>query len=328
MENFNKFLNLIIKLFLIVLFVAGCVWAYGLYKSYQTNSLPTVIPGENTPRPSIIGQAATQMAEAGNPVPTQEYVYLRLGDLPGLQAYLDSQAQNWLNLSLNIHSLDIFGVAASSERVESSPCSWGNAAGDLLCRYALIEYTAVYKGVMTGGTQAEFSLHPVVTLGEDWTEVDSPLIEGNKTTIFYEATAIITFSGQMCVTSIEENTPSSVLDGETPPTDKSYIIKTLDERRLWPDLGPWIFPTGINEDYLRLDAYKKAKTIALWPQNVNYLYSLIEADMKPGGAFYEIVKSFYTPELAQMYRVKGFLIVMNPTRGDPLVRCDGSNVNK
>lgn len=328
MEKFNKFLNLIIKIIFIVLFMFGSIWAYGQYKNYLAFPQPTTTGNENTPSPNIFEQAATQMAEAGNPIPTQEYFYLHLGDIPGLQAYLNSQAQNWLNLSLNIHSLDIFGVATSSERIEGSPCGWENSAGDLLCRYAIVEYTAVYKGVMTGGTQAEFILHPVVTLGEDWSEVDSPIIDGNKTTISYEATAIITFTGQMCVTSVEENTPSSVLDGETPPTDKSYTIKTLDERRLWPDLGPWIFPTGINEDYLRLDAYKKAKTIALWPQNVNYLYGLIEADMKPGGSFYEAVKSFYTPELAKTYSVKGFIIVMNPIRGDPLVRCDGSYVNK
>ncbi|KKT29283.1 MAG: hypothetical protein UW16_C0031G0005 [Microgenomates group bacterium GW2011_GWC1_44_10] len=326
MEKFKKFLNLIFKLIIIVSFVISSIWAYGLYKSYTDFPQPATYD-ESTPSPNIFEQSATRIAEAGNPIPTQEYVYLRLGDIPGLQAYLNSQAQNWLNMSLNIHSLDIFGVASSSERVEGTPCGWGNSAGDLLCRYAIIEYTAVYKGVMTGGTQAEFILHPVVTMGEDWTEVNS-VIEGNKTTISYQATATITFSGEMCITSVEENTPSSVLDGEVPPTDKSYTIKTLDERRLWPDLGPWIFPTDINEDYLRLDAYKKAKDIALWPQNVNYLYDLIEADMKPSGAFYEKVKSFYTPELAQMYHVKGFLIVMNPTRGDPLVRCDGSYVNK
>jgi len=327
MKKLNKFLNLIFKLIIIVLFVIGSIWAYGLYKSYTDFPQPTAY-NESTPSPNIFEQSATRIAEAGIPIPTQEYFYLYLGDMPGLQAYLDSQAQNWLNLSLNIHSLDIFGVASSSERVESSPCSWGNPAGDLICRYATIEYTAVYKGVMTGGTQADFILYPVVTLGEDWSEIKPQVTEGNKTTIIYGATATITFTGQMCVTGIEENTPSSVLNGENPPTDKSYIIKTVDERRLWPDLGPWIFPTEINEDYLRLDAYKKAKTIALWPENINYLYGFIEADMKPGGAFYEAVKSFYTPELAQIYNVKGFLIVMNPSRGDPLVRCDGSYVNK
>ncbi|HCQ31056.1 TPA: hypothetical protein DIU27_01565 [Candidatus Collierbacteria bacterium] len=325
MKKFDRFLNSVLKVILIFLIILGGFGVYWLFRESLKSAQPRIPGSEDNQR--VLNASTTQMSEAGNPIPEQEYLYLYVRDISGLQAYLDTQAKNWLNLSLNIHSRDISGVATSSEKVESVPCGWGNTAGDLLCRYALIEYTAVYKGVLTGGTQAEFILHPVVTLGDDWTET-SRTPKGDKIEITYIATATVTFSGQMCITSVEENTPSSILDGETPPSDDSYTIKSLDERRLWPDLGPWIFPTGINEEYLRLDAYKKAKTIALWPKNIEDLYSLIELDMRSGGSFYEAIKSFYTPELAKMYNVKDFIVVMSPTRGDSRVRCDGSNVNK
>lgn len=281
-----------------------------------------VLPdGEGT-----LPNAATEQAAANVPIPTIEYAFLYNRDYAGLQEYLNGQAQNWVNLTFNIHSLDVFGVAFSSEKVSSIACTWP-IVDKILCRTAEIEYTAVYKGVLTGGVQADFVLHPQVTLKEDWSEIYRTTTD-QKVEVTYGSTAIITYSGAFCVTSVEENTPSSVLENDLPPLDKSYTIKSKDERRLWPDLGPYIFPTGIDENFLRIDAYKKAKDSALTPDKVLVLYDFIQGDLLPGGQFYEAIRSFYTLELAQLYGVKGFELVFLPTRGDPLLRCDGTSVNR
>lgn len=326
MQKLNALISVVLKILLIVCVIAAVYLIYTDFFSQPAHEKPT--PPISIFSPSNpLDLAATQMEEAGNPVPTTEYVYIYNRDFTGLQTYLDNQAQNWVNMSMNIHSGNVYGVATSSEKVQSIACTWP-VIDQLLCRTAEIEYTAVYKGVITGGVQADFVLHPKVSLKEDWSEIIPPVITGNKIEITYGSTAIITYSGEMCITSVEESTPSSVQETDTPPTDKSYTIKSKDERRLWPDLGPYIFPTGINEEYLRIDAYKKAKDISLVPEKVTTLYSFIEGDMLPGGKYYEAVKSFYTAELATMYRVKGFELVFVPTRGDPLLRCDGTPVNK
>ncbi len=316
-------LSILLQFLILVAVAFGGFYLYSrFYRSPSDTEIHNPPPKDSMDVPDI---SATQLSEGGNTVPEPELVYIKVGDLAGLQTYMDSQAKNWLNISTNIHSQDVFGAASSSVTIQNNAC---DAVWPLnkLCRYASIEYTAIYKGVMTGGTQANFVLHPSVTLGDDWTETKRELVNG-KMEVTFMATATVTFSGNMCVTSVEENTPTSVETGQAAPQDNSYTIKTKDERLL-PDIGPWVYDLEVNEEALRIDSYKKAKTIALLPDKVNTLYSYIEADMMPGGEFYEAVKAFYTPELAQIYRVKGWNIVMSPTRGDPLVRCDGTNVNK
>ena len=325
----QKLRNVLVIFLLLILTALSLVVLYSVIRFVRTNS-----PASSTPPPLIVlpngegplPNSATEQADAGVPIPTIEYSFLYNRDYAGLQEYLNDQAQNWVNLTFNIHSFEVFGVGVSSEKVSSVACTWP-VVDKILCRTAEIEYTAVYKGLLTGGVQADFVLHPLVTLKEDWTEINRTTTD-QKVEVTYGSTAIITYSGDLCVTSVEENTPSSVQENDLPPLDKSYTIKSKDERRLWPDLGPYIFPTGIDENFLRIDAYKKAKDAALTPDKVLLLYDFIQADLLPGGPFYEAIRSFYTPELAQLYGVKGFELVFLPTRGDPLLRCDGTQVNR
>lgn len=325
MNRTRKFLSVFSQIILLIVLVAT---GYYLYDNYFNPASQLAEPLHLPTSPSslpIPDVYATQLSEGGNPIPTVELAYIRVGNISGLQTYMDSQAKNWLNISTNIHSQDIYGAGQSSITIQNKACDLTWPLSEL-CRYATVEYTAIYKGIMTGGTKADFVLHPTVTLGDDWTEIDR-IQEGNKITITQAATATVTFSGEICVTSIEESTPTSVEYGQYPPLDNSYTIKTKDERLL-PDIGPWVYDLDVNEEFLRIDSYKKAKDIALLPEKVSALYSWIEADMRPGGQFYEAVKSFYTPELAQLYSLKGWIIVMNPSRGNPLVRCDGTYVNR
>ncbi len=281
---------------------------------------PTAFPSEN---PFIPG--FTPLAEAEISVPTIEIEYIQNRDITGLQQHLDQQAQNWLNFSLNVHSLEMAGVGTSTQKAEGFACGNDTTLDDILCRYAIIEYTTVYKGITTGGVNSDFVLRPQISLKEDWSET-SRITVGNKTTIVMGSTVILTFTGNSCVTSTEENTPILVDEGQIPPSDRSYTVKSLDERRLWPDVGPYIFPTGINEELLRIDSQRKAKTAALSPDHIALLLDYVYADMGPSGPFIAAVSTTYNSDTAQLFGVKGFEFVVNLTRGDLTTRCDGTPV--
>lgn len=285
------------------------------------------LPAPNIPTESNeLPFSVTQLAEAQVSIPTIEIEYIYTRDIDKLQEYLNENAKNWLNMSLNVHSTETFGVATSAEKVENVACG-GNTLDDFLCRYAVIEYTSVYKGVLTGGVNSDFVLKPTLSLKEDWTEVER-ITTDNKITFVMGSTAIITFTGYTCVTSVEENSPSPIAEGEVPPTDRSYTLKTLDERRLWPDLGPYIFPTGINEESLKIDAERKAKAKALELEKIISLLQTVQNDMQLNGPFVSDISTFYNQETAQIFGVKGFEFVINLTAGDPNIRCDGTPVLK
>jgi hypothetical protein len=320
---------------ILVTVIILCVVVASLFGLYLLVSRQTDINGSSQPPifytppvKSPVLVAATALQEAEAPIPPVELLYHYNRDTTGLQKYLDENAKNWLNMSLNVHSLEVFGVAASYEKVQNFACG-GNTADDLLCRYALIEYTSVYKGVVTGGVDSDFILKPQVTLKEDWTEVSPrPLPVDNKVMIEMESTAVITYTGTSCITGVEEITPSVLAEGEVPPTDRSYTFKSLDERRLWPDLGPSIFPDNINEEFLRIDAERKAKQIALNADSVSPVLDYVAADLGPNGPFMRDVQTFYSPDTAKLFRVKSFEIVINLDRGNPGLRCDGTPVIK
>lgn len=340
MREANKFINnILLTIILIGIIVLGVVVYRNINSKSQSSNAALANSGNSA------AASATQMADAGEAIPEVETVFIQNKDLSGLIKYLNGQAKNWVNMSFNIHSGNVYGVGRTMETVKSEACNLSESALNLLCRIASIEYTSVYKGVVTAGTDSDFILKPVITLKNDWSEI-SRVQKDNKIVVTEGATALVTYTGRICVTSVEENTPSETHQApetgtpdpyrvdQAPQGDTSYTIKTADERRYWPDFGPSIWPTGINDDFLRIDSYKQAKTMALKPETIKTLYSFVASDMlpgkdgKPGGKFYEAIKALYTPELAKMFGVKGFEIVFNATPADFITRCDGSPINK
>lgn len=339
-----KTLREINNLLIIIIILAIAALGYFAYQNFIANPTSST-PVNQKPSENTINDASDDMAQSGNPVPTLEYVYIRNDDMAGLQAYLDKQAKNWLNMSMTIHSGNVAGVtpkqgslfaegplsvaptgAAIWEDVHTEACEWPYADINPLCLFYKVGFTSVYKGIITGGVDSNFILHPVVTLKRDdnnniiWKEIKRETKDG-VVEVTFGGIAVVTFTGNVCVTSVEESTFSLVHQGSEAPTDKSYTIRV-------EEIHNWSGDTDINEEFLRNIAEGQAKTIALLPEKVTTLYGFIHDDMLPGGKFYEDVKSFYSPELAAMYGVAEFEVVFVFTDGDPLLRCDGTPINK
>jgi hypothetical protein len=310
------------------------------------------------------------MAES-NPPPPDELIKLFKNQFEDIQTGLNNQGKNWVAISTDMHAGNVYGVtpaqtspfsegplsvapvgAAIWEDRHTAACEWAGADINPLCAYLKVGYTAVYKGIMHGGMNEDFSF-PTVTQKTDkkgevlWYEIerdtkDGPL--GNKITeVTYGAIAVITYTGKICISSIEEQTFSIVHQSSEPPADKSYTVR-VEETRNWLTLSTddkiLLGGNDINEVYLRDMAEGQAKTIALLPGKVKTMYSFVRDDITPespatkdkaanaGGAYYQKIKNLYTPELAKLYGVKSFEIVFNITDQDPLLRCDGTPINK
>lgn len=321
-NNTNKILGSLLLLSIGVLFVLGAIF---LTNTFGGSSGVTPNP-TNTYK--TVATEAKKISEGGIAIPTEEIGYLQRGDLSGLENYLMGQAKNWVSMSFNIHTNQVFGTGLSGMTVETNGCKISKSEANIFCHIATIIYTSVFKGNVTAGVNAEFILNPRVAFKGDWTDTGERYTEGNKTTIVQASTVVITYSGRICVTSVETNTPTNVDEGSIPPEDSSYTIKTMDERKLWPDLGPNIWPTGINEEKLRVDSFKMAKDEALSEDKIKTIYTFVAEDIAPGGAFYKAITAFYTPELAKMFGVKGFEFVFQALPSDFTTRCDGTPIKK
>lgn len=365
----------LITIILVAIVILGVAVAIKFLTAPETTPTPSpVIPPifgpTETPSPKGLEGEATKMAET-NPIPPDEIIPLYGNRFDLLQAHLDEHAKDWVDIYTNVHSGNVYGVTpAQSSRFTDGPlsvapigaavweerhtqaCEWIGADINPLCGYLKVGYTAVYKGIMHGGLNEDFS-SPVVTQKTDdkgevlWYEIeretkDGPL--GNKITeVTYGAIAVVTYTGKVCINSVEEQTFSLVHENTEKPTDKSYTVR-VEETHNWLTLSKdeidLIGGNNINEIYLRDIAEGQAKTIALLPVKVTTMYSFVKGDIAPetvatekqaateGGKYYQKLKAFYTPELAKIYSVKGFEIVINITEQDPLLRCDGTPINK
>ncbi len=265
------------------------------------------------------------MAENSHPIPTQVINYWREDNLAGLVAYYTALDRNVVSISTNIHTVETSGVADSAITIYNKAC---DAIWPLnqFCKSATIKWGAVYRGRIIGGVNDIPT--PQFTLKGDWTEnLSRRTATETQIDIYGESTVVITYNFAMCVTAVEEKTPTLVHTGEERPDDTSYYILLQDDP-LIGDIGSWEYDLDVNEEGLRIDAYKKAKTMALLPEKVTTLYSFIRADMAPGGEFYKRLTAIYTPEVATLFHVKGFEFVINIAEGDPLLRCDGTPINK
>ncbi len=345
----NKMKNLLdnlIRIIVIACFVLGTFFVWSLYNKSQNP--PLQIPADNGQ--NSITTSATNMASGGNPIPTTEYIFLQRGDFAGLQKYLDDNKENWVSISMNIETGQVMGVtppqgpipnkaygtppqgAAVWQEVHNESCDWTfpNPLQNPLCMWYKVGFTSVYKGDIIAGVNDDFILKPVVTLKNDWSNSsDAPTIESNKITTYQESTAIVTYTGNICVTAVEQNTFTPIHTSDVQPTDKSYTLRVEEKRNVFGIDINWTDSTsGINEEYLRNMAEGTAKVIALSPENVRTIYEIVQDDMNPGGAFRQKIEAFFTPELAKQLHIKDFEIVFNVTMGDPQLRCDGTNVNK
>lgn len=351
----NKTNQILITIILLGLLIIG---AAVFIKLPKMPDISDFVPPAATVTPSYknIEGEATKMAGAGNPIPTKEFVYLYNQNFTGLQDYLDGQAQNWLNMSMNIHSGNVYGVtpaqgspypdgplstapvgAAIWKDLHSSACDLPFPDKNPLCVWLKVGFTSVYKGVLTGGVNSDFILHPTVSLKQDidgktlWYEIKREPTKDNKVEVTYGGIAVITYTGNICITSVEQSTFSLVHQSSDAPTDKSYTLR-VEESHNWitAQIGDLTIIGGndIDEDYLRNTAEGQAKAIALLPEKVTTLYTFIKDDMSPEGKFRKAIEAFYTDDLAKLYGVKGFEIVFKTTDGDPLLRCDGTPINK
>lgn len=287
-----------------------------------------------SPTPVLNAQATAQAGRAV-PVPTQEYAFIKANDLVGLQKYLDGKAQNWSSVSQNVWTMDIAGVA---------PWSLTNSA---LGGTHAITWTAVWKGNATGGLNSQFGL-PTVTLNDDWVEVQrtQSITQTNLTLVEMQTTATVTFTGKTCVTGVEHwdftpihtGEPNSAPILQNPGAQEwAVVLDPLNHRSysIWTgESTTGLFPPRISLDdhlYVRQMAEGTAKVIAHENARLEQLLGLVETSAQPGGRFYtdQILPNF-SEEIASLYRVRGFTIVVNLTRlTDGLgrtLRCDGTPV--
>jgi len=333
-------------------------------------SPPVVFGPTETPQSNGLEAEATEMAES-NPIPPDEYKEIFKNRFSELQTDLDEQADNWESVSTSIHSGNVYGVTpAQKSRFTEGPlsvapvgaaiwedrhteaCEWAGADINPLCGFLKVGFTAVYKGILHAGLNEDFSFPTVTQKTDDkgevlWYEIeretkDGPL--GNKITeVTYGSIAVVTYTGKICISSVEEQTFSLIHQTSEPPLDKSYTVR-IQEDYNWLTVTlaneTIIGGNDINESYLRDMAQAQAKTIALSPEKVKTMYGFVKDDIAPetpataekpaseGGTYYQKIKAYYSPELAKLFSVKGFELVFNITEEDPRIRCDGTLINK
>lgn len=287
-----------------------------------------------TPTPVLDAQATAQ-ADRAVPVPTQEFAFIRANDLVGLQKYLDGKAQNWSSVSQNVWTIDIAGVA---------PWSLTNS---ILGGTRTITWTAVWKGNAVGGLNSQFGL-PTVVLNDDWVEVQrtQSITQTNLTLVEMQTTATVTFTGQSCITGVEHWDFTPIHTGEqnsapilhNPGAEEwAVVLDPLNHRSysIWTgESTTGLFPPNVTLDdhlYIRHMAEGTAKVIAHENSRLEELMGLVEASAQPGGKFYtDQISPNFSSEIASLYRVRGFTIVVNLTRATDslgrILRCDGTPV--
>ncbi len=303
-------------------------------------TIPTADLSTRIPDPNTVDYSATQMAEANQPVPTMELRYIKNEDLEGLRAWLISQEQNGIKESVNIHWNDTSGVGNSSITIYNKACDaiW---PANQLCLSATIEFYSVWKGVISGGVSHDFILKPTIDFKRDtsgniiWQEIKRET-KDNVIEVTFGGTVIVTYSGDMCVTSVEENTPSAIHEpvsvplGGTAPDKDSYTMKTRDETLY--KIGNWEYDLQVNEKALEIEAYKKAKIDALRPEKIRTFLGFVHSDLVgPNGYFYQKLDAFWNQQMAFMFGVYDFEVVVapNPISDDnTMIRCDGSLIGK
>jgi len=297
-----------------------------------------IIGGGDTPTPVLEAQA-TAMVNRNLPVPTEEFAFIKANNLEGLQRYLDAKAQNWASVSQNVWSTDIAGVA---------PWSLINSS---LGGTRTITWTAVWKGDAIGGLSAEFGLPTIILDENGWVEVSrtQSATQANLTNVEMQTTATVTFTGKVCVTSVEHwdftpvhygdyTQPEDGASLHTPSGDEwAYMLDPVNHHSysLWTgESTTGLFPPNVSLDdhlYVKQMAEGSAKVIAHDNGKIEKLMALVETAVKPNGQFYtdQIMVNF-SPEIASLYRVRGFNVIVNLTRLTDnlgrILRCDGTPV--
>lgn len=310
---------------------------------------PPVITNPLATPTEVVQAAATAAAQNGIPVPPDEYAYIRVGDLTGLQNYLNDQARDWTYIAQGVHVQQIAGVGQWST-------TWNRlGAFDIILGSRTITYTSVWKGEVLGGLDSSFAV-PTITLGEDYEALGEPTRSLTQTNLLIQemgATATVAFTGSVCAVSVTHYDPSPINWGElgttyqaNPNFDVNALVLQNPQERVSYDLWTGESTTGwapeqiVSEhDYTRQMAAKQGKVVALLQvMNLdetggNDLTRAVTTSVMPGGDFYESqIEPLFSQELAQLFRVKGFTISVNLTpktdEAGHLIMCDGTVIIK
>lgn len=329
--------------------VWGVLWFFKVDPAQLiARALAQAIPGlsftpPTLPDPPSIGSTPTPVVEAqgtaealrGAEIPPTEFSYVKVGDLDGLKGYLQSQVMTWTSISQNVLSADLVGVGTASLSNKS-------IAGDT----RTVTWTAVYKGLLVEGLTADFNI-PIVVL-DNWVEVTrtASITQTNLTLVGMQATAYVTHTGQICITSISDWPDSPVNHGDPDPSitapttpsgeDWAFFLDPTNHASysLWTDevTSGWFPPGPVSFDdlmYIKSSAEKVARLEGT--VNNPLLDSLaldVAASATSGDYFKTMIQPLYTPERAVMYQISGWVVnIVLTEKRDPtdnrMARCKG-----